>query len=800
MCVVFSATAVVAALAVAVAAPPAVGSVSGDTGSISGGDNFTCAVTSGATVKCWGANTHGQLGNGTTEPHLVPQLVPGLTDVAEVSAGWQHACALTTAGGVKCWGLNADGQVGIGTTNTPQTTPVDVEGLTSGVQAISAGGFHTCALTDAGGVKCWGNNPSGGLGDGTTVDRSSPVDVVGLDAAVTSIAGGGDVTCAVLDNGGVKCWGNNAVGGVGDGTTINRSTPTDVVGLDSGVASVSAAGTYPFGARACAVTTGGAVKCWGANNQGQLGDGTTTHRSSPVDVAGLASGVAMVTTGSSQTCALTTAGAAKCWGQWGVGVGNNDVHPVPLDVVGLGSGVVEVQAGGYHTCARSDTGAVRCWGGNNAGQLGLGVTGLTLGLVPRDVSGSFHRPECPTVVPNPDTSFTSTDGYAVGSSLLFTADPGFVLSGATSLTCQADLTFDSTAPTATPSSTITIDPPSGIHGGDDIGLVLSGFAPETDIGWCQAVDDSPTGTGNCSAINLGTTDATGSLATTLRVDRFIHAPGPARWADCAAETCLLGAAAVNDLEGTAVTVPLDIVVDAPPATPGTVTLDPLRQNPGEATTVTGSGFRPDRLVEVFQCRNDATSPSDCSLPLARTTTDGSGDFVTSVAVTASIQPQGGTSTSCYTPSGACSLVVAEAQDFPGTTAQAPLADIGPVPTVLPGAGIVEEGDDGTTTLNITVTLSNDWHEPIDVPWSTIFSPVWDPDLRADPGEDYLVASGTVRFDPFETSKSVVVPIIGDREPEGNELLVVSFQSPGIARMGGFYGLGFGGILDDDGPP
>lgn len=781
----------------------ATGTASGDAGSLSGGDNFTCAVTSAGTVSCWGANNNGQLGDGTTTAQTTPQPVPGLTGIAEVGAGWNHACALSTTGGVWCWGLNGAGQVGIGSTVTPQTTPVAVTGLTSGVQAISVGSFHTCALTDGGGVKCWGDNPSGALGDGTTTDRSTPVDVVGLDSGVAAIAAGDALTCAVLDTGALQCWGNNAAGGVGDGTTTNRSTPTDVVGLGSGVASVSAAGTHPFGSRACAVTTGGAATCWGANNQGQLGDGTTTQRTSPVDVAGLSSGVATITLGSSQTCALTTSGGAKCWGQFAVGVGDNEVHLTPQDVVGLGSGVAEVNAGGFHSCARKDSGAVLCWGGNNAGQLGLGFLAGGNGLAPRDVSGSFHRPECPTIIPEEDTTFTSTDGYAAGSVLTFAADPGFALDGPAALTCQGDLTFDGVAPTASATSTIMIDPASGIRGGDIVDLTLSGFAPDTEVGWCQAVADEPVGTGNCSSISLGTTDGSGTLTTAIRIDRFIYAPGPARWADCGAETCLLGAAATGDLEGTQVAIELALIADPPPDPRGSITIDPFRQyGAGTPVTVTGSGFRPDATIDVYQCTTDPTTPADCATPLRRLTSDGSGSFVTSsgLVVSGSITPPGGSTTSCYEPSGDCVLAVAEAQDFTGTVVTVPLVDVGPVPTVNPGIGVVTEGDDGSPVLEISVTLTNDWHEPIEVPWSTLFSDSWDPVVRADPGVDYTATSGTVTFAPLETEQSVLVPIIPDTTPETSELLIVGFVQPPNANMNGFWGLGFGAILDDDAPP
>lgn len=780
----------------AVSTSPAVAGDSGDTGSLSGGDNFTCAVTSAGTVKCWGANPQGQLGDGTTTPQTTPQTVPGLNDVVEVSAGWQHACALTTVGGVKCWGLNTNDQTGTGSALLSVPIPTDVVGLGSGVAAISSGLFHTCALTDTGGVKCWGNNSSGELGDDSTTSQRTPVDVTGLASGVAGIAAGDGITCAVLDTGALKCWGNNTNGGVGDGTTTNRPTPTDVVGLGSGVASVSAAGTNPMGSRVCAVTTSGAAKCWGVNNQGQLGDGTTTHRSTPVDVVGLGSGVATITTGSSQTCALTTSGAAKCWGQWAVGVGNNDLHLTPLDVVDLDAGVTEVRAGGFHTCARKASGAVMCWGGNNSGQLGLGFVGGTHGLIPRDVSGSFHRPECPTVVPNPRTTITSSDGYGVGSVLTFAADPGFALDAPTSLTCGADLTFDGTAPLASSSSTITLDPAIDLRGGDVVDAAFTGFAPDTVIGWCQAVTDAPTSAGNCSSVFLGETDENGALTTMLEIDRFIYSPGHDRWADCTAEQCLIAAAAVTDLNDTVTSVPLDLTTDAPPIERGTITLDPTRQAHGNLVTINGTGFRPNRTVDIFQCTVDPATPSDCNRSDNAVTSDGAGNVTAELVAISTVEPPGGSATSCFDPSGACVFVAAEAQDFGGTAASAPLVDIGPVPTVVPGGGSVLEGDAGGV-LVVEVTLTNDWHEPIEVPWSTIFESSWDPVLRADPGLDYTAVSGTVTFAPGETVQTVSIPLVDDNVAETGELVVVSFQRPTNASLGGFYGLGLAVIFDDD---
>ena len=237
--------------------------------------NHTCAILNDGTARCWGANSSGQLGDGTTTDKALPTQVSGLSNAISITAGWDHTCALLNDGTVKCWGYNSIGQLGDGTTSN-RLTPVSVSGITNAT-SVAAGGAHTCALLSDGTARCWGWNYYGQLGDGTTTDRSTPVSVSGITNAI-SIVAGWDHTCALLNDGTVKCWGENNTGQLGDGTTTNRLTPVSVSGITNAISVVAG------GAHTCALLNDGTVKCWGRNNYGQLGDGTTTDRSTPVSV------------------------------------------------------------------------------------------------------------------------------------------------------------------------------------------------------------------------------------------------------------------------------------------------------------------------------------------------------------------------------------------------------------------------------------------------------------------------------------------------------------------------------------
>lgn len=239
--------------------------------------------------------------------------VSGLTGVTAVSG----SCALLTGGTVECWGYNGEGELGDGTTTT-SSTPVAVTGL-SGVTAISSGGSSTCALLSGGGVECWGDNEYGELGNGTTTNSSTPVAVSGLNSATAISVGGYQSACALLSNGTVECWGWNNYGQLGNGTTTGPDTCNTSYACSTtpvAVSGLTGATAVSVGvASACALVTGGTVQCWGDNSQGgELGNGTTTSSTTPVAVSSL-SGVTAISVGNNYSaCALLSGGTVECWG------------------------------------------------------------------------------------------------------------------------------------------------------------------------------------------------------------------------------------------------------------------------------------------------------------------------------------------------------------------------------------------------------------------------------------------------------------------------------------------------------
>jgi len=331
------------------------------------GGEHTCIAEGGA-VECWGANGSGQLGDGTHTMRLTPVSVVGLPGgVAGLTAGRFHTCALLTDGSISCWGDNRFGQLGDGT-GVDRSRPTPVVALGGPATAIAAGSYHTCALLTDGTVECWGDNTTAQLAAAYLDESRVPQPVEGLPARATAIASGADHTCALLETGAVDCWGWNLFGqlGYGDAFTV-RILPVPVLGLN-GARAVD--GGF---AHTCAVTANGGVDCWGLNASGQVGDGTTKDRPQPVQVFGESRAVTAIASGYFYNCAVA-GGTVSCWGRNAadeMGDGKMVDRKTPVVVKGL-EGVQEISAGGYHTCALLSSSGFRCWGSNHYGQLGNG--------------------------------------------------------------------------------------------------------------------------------------------------------------------------------------------------------------------------------------------------------------------------------------------------------------------------------------------------------------------------------------------------------------------------------------------
>ncbi len=359
---------------------------------ISAGDGHTCEVIADGSARCWGLNTSGQVGNGTFFNALKPVAVIGISSGARrISAGGGHSCAVLSDGSVRCWGENTSGQLGNSTTTT-STTPVAVTGITA-ASDVSAGGGHTCALLSDGTVFCWGKNTFGELGNGFNSSSSAPVGVSGITSAI-EVSTGANHSCALLSDGTIRCWGLNTFGQLGNGSVANSNIPVAVTGVFTAT-HISAGSNHT-----CATISDGTVRCWGDNGSGQLGAFWTlvsliplvnvTVSSAPVQAAAITTS-ADVSAGSQHTCALVTGSTIRCWGENNFGqLGNNGITVgftppgtgasltstiSPVTVINI-STATAVDAGLFHTCALLSNGTVRCWGVGSSGQLGndIGVS------------------------------------------------------------------------------------------------------------------------------------------------------------------------------------------------------------------------------------------------------------------------------------------------------------------------------------------------------------------------------------------------------------------------------------------
>jgi alpha-tubulin suppressor-like RCC1 family protein len=364
---------------------------------VSTGTHHSCATANDGSSWCWGADDHGELGNGSTAAWLPPTAPKSGSGFSMLSAGNDYTCGVKANGALWCWGDATYGKLGAGSADF-QCGCVDAPALVGAlglqVQAVQTGGGHTCALSKDHSVSCFGWDVNGQLGDGTTTG-SGVLQVDALGANVKALAVGAEHACAIEMDGTLWCWGNNSACQLGLGPPQNPGcfgngcspTPAQVTGLDS-VESVAAGDQHT-----CAVKTDGTLWCWGDTADGQVGDGTTTGASGwspacknvPVQVSALGNEVAEVAAGTNHTCARKKDGSVWCWGlasagQLGTGTTasascgftGEPCEPSPVQVPGV-SAAVSIDAGGNHSCAVEADGSVLCWGENSDGQVGDGT-------------------------------------------------------------------------------------------------------------------------------------------------------------------------------------------------------------------------------------------------------------------------------------------------------------------------------------------------------------------------------------------------------------------------------------------
>jgi len=353
---------------------------------LSAGNSHSCAIIDNGSIACWGRGSDGQLGDGTIANRWTPTLTnsQGLDRTATaIAAGGAHTCAILDNGLVSCWGHSggSDGRLGNGDTSD-KTSPTLTSSFGNGRTAIeiSAGAGHTCVILDNFSVSCWGNNDYGQIGDGTTNSRLTPTPVIGFEnnSIVIGISSGTHHTCAIVENGSVYCWGYGVFGRLGNGDSSDKTSPTLTSSFSDGRTAISISSG---GFHSCALLDDGNVSCWGWNPDGQVGineDSTSGHvvsNPSSINIFDDGATAVAISLGASHSCAILDNGLVNCWGlndfgQLGDGTSVNRYEPVLTQSLGSEGFAIGISAGAYHTCALLDTGDVSCWGMGYLGRLG----------------------------------------------------------------------------------------------------------------------------------------------------------------------------------------------------------------------------------------------------------------------------------------------------------------------------------------------------------------------------------------------------------------------------------------------
>jgi alpha-tubulin suppressor-like RCC1 family protein len=323
----------------------------------------------------WGNNQFGGLGDGTTTLRSSPvSIVGGITNWTQIVSGTNHTLTIRVDGTAWAWGNNQYGKLGDGTVNINRSSPVSVVGGYTDWVQVSAGERHSLGVRANGTAWAWGVNSLGNLGDGTTTTRSSPVSVIGGFIDWTQLSGGILFSLGVRANGTIWGWGSNSNGTLGDGTSTYRLSPVSTVGGFTDWTQVSAGSAHALGLRANGTAWG-----WGQGAAGQLGNNSSTNRSSPVSViGGFTDWVQVSTNTKSQTSlGLRATGSAWAWGYNNLGqIGDNTTvnKSSPVSVVGGFTDWVQVSGGEFHTLGIRTNGTAWAWGNNTHGQLGSGTT------------------------------------------------------------------------------------------------------------------------------------------------------------------------------------------------------------------------------------------------------------------------------------------------------------------------------------------------------------------------------------------------------------------------------------------